>query len=312
MVTPSGLQMHCRFANLNVRTQTDDLSCYPMRYTSPSPTLLQDPAALISQISSVLNHNPTNGKLIPDQGIQIQTASAVLFLLGPQCCQSDRGFQPCLILNKRSQKVRQPGDLCCPGGSLSAKLDPAIALALRLPGTPLARWSHWGKWRRRFPAKARNLSLLLAAGLREAFEEMRLNPLQVRFVGILPPQQLVMFQREIYPLVCWVPRQRRFKLNWEVDQMVYVPLRNLLDPQNYACLRLQMPAAGNSNGETVYKKFPCFLHRSNGTSETLWGATFRITMAFLEKVFHFKPPEPASLPVVSSRLDDAYLTGKQL
>ena len=282
-----------------------------MLNTSPSSTLLSDPAALANQLSSSLNHNPSARKLIPDRKIRVQTASAVLFLLGPQCCPTDHGFQPCLILNKRSQKVRQPGDLCCPGGSLSARLDSTIALALRFPGTPLARWPLWRKWRRRYPIKAHNLALLLAAGLREAFEEMRLNPLLLRFVGVLPQQQLVMFQREIYPLVCWVPLQRRFKLNWEVEEVVYVPLRRLLEPQHYACLRLQIPTSPNHAGEPIFKNFPCFLHRSNGASEILWGATFRITMAFLDAVFKFKPPEEASLPVISGRLGDDYLTGNQ-
>jgi hypothetical protein len=138
---------------------------------------------------------------------------------------------------------------------------------------------------------------------------MRLNPLSVRFVGPLPRQQLVMFRREIFPLVCWVPRQRHFRLNWEVDRVVYIPLQNLLEPQNYARLRIQIPAGSENSRSPVQKNFPCYIHRRRQAPETLWGATFRITMAFLEKVFDFKPPEPDSLPVISARLNHDYLTG---
>ena len=132
--------------------------------------------------------------------------------------------QPCLILNKRSMKVRQPGDLCCPGGSVSPGIDYKLAQLLFLPGTPIRRWRFLGQWRRKRPAEADYLGLLLATGLRESFEEMRLNPFGVRFLGPLPPAELVMFRRKIYPLVCWVARQKKFTANWEVDKIVSIPL----------------------------------------------------------------------------------------
>ncbi|HSM74653.1 MAG TPA: hypothetical protein VK852_08460, partial [Desulfobacterales bacterium] len=78
------------------------------------------------------------------------------------------------------------------------------------------------------------IALLLAAALREGFEEMRLNPLGVEFLAPMQAQRLVLFQRVIYPLVGWVPRQRRFIPNWEVDKIVRIPLAALLDPVNYA------------------------------------------------------------------------------
>ena len=57
------------------------------------------------------------------------------------------------------------------------------------------------------------------------------------------------------------------------------------------------------------KDYPCFVHEHPDGHEVLWGATFRITMVFLEIVFGFKPPVMESLPIVHGSLDENYLTG---
>ena len=65
--------------------------------------------------------------------------SAVMFLVG-QCQTCAAGpEEPCLILNKRSEKVRQPGDLCFPGGGISLKKDRPLSVLLRLPKSPLRK-----------------------------------------------------------------------------------------------------------------------------------------------------------------------------
>ncbi len=238
-------------------------------------------------------------------------ASAVLFLLGRRPF-GDGKAETCLILNKRSPKVRQPGDLCCPGGGIMPWLDVYLARLLRLKGSPLSYWADWKAWRNRRTDDAFNLSLLLATGLRESFEEMRLNPLGVRFLGALPPQRLVMFHRKIYPFACWVTRQRRFYPNWEVDKIVTIPLSRLLKPDNYARYRLEIDLTTKRHGfryRKETKEFPCFLHRQGGHTERLWGATFRITMVFLKWVFGFEPPEMEDLQTVDGRLDRHYTEG---
>ena len=138
---------------------------------------------------------------------------------------------------------------------------------------------------------------------------MRLNPFGVRLLGALPPEQLVMFRRVIYPLVCWVSHQRKFKANWEVEKVVYVPLSDLMNPANYARFHLHIETAGNGNEKRRVQDFPCFLPRGPGQTERLWGATFRLTMQFLTLVFGFQPPDIATLPTVEGRLDRNYLTG---
>lgn len=235
------------------------------------------------------------------------TPSAVLFLLGQHY---NKGIkEPCLILNKRSQKVRQPGDLCCPGGGMTPYLDSFLGKLLTLPGFPVKQWPYWASWKDANPNKARQLSIFLANGLREGFEEMRLNPFGVRFLGPLPPQPLIMFRRIIYPLAGWVSRQKHFFPNWEVDKIVYIPLRQLLNPHYYACFRPEFSLHIQKKMKRKTENFPCFLYQNGNEKELLWGATYRITAAFLELIFGFRPPEPAHLPVISETIGRTYLTG---
>lgn len=254
------------------------------------------------------NHNDmVFSKGITDSSI----TSAVLFLLGPNWQEKEFSSRPCLILTKRSLKVKQPGDLCCPGGSISSGKDSYLARLLYLKGSPLTRWPYWSLWRKKRHKEAQRLALLFATCLREGFEEMRLNPLGVKFLGPLPSQQLVMFRKIIYPMVCWNGRQKQFFPNWEVERVVYIPLQNLLTPSNYARYRLHIATDHENRKNLDGKVFPCFVHEYQDESEVLWGATFRITMLFLEIIFGFTPPDMDSLPVINGSLDEDYLTGSR-
>ena len=185
------------------------------------------------------------------------------------------------------------------------RTDAGLAALLRLPASPLARWQHWQRWRRERPRQAGWLRLLLATGLRESVEEMRLNPFGVTFLGPLPAQSLIMFNRVIYPMVVWVSDQKRFYPNWEVEKIVYIPVCDLFDPAKYAryCLQIQ----NSSAGDTV-NTFPCFRHQRAGEAEILWGATYRITVGFLKRVFDFEPPDMHSLPEIHGHLGKSYLS----
>lgn len=234
--------------------------------------------------------------------------SAVLFLLGNRPGRS--GFDPCLVLNKRSRRVRQPGDLCCPGGGVHPAVDRWLAKFLSLPGLALKRWPHWAGWRRH-PDRAARLALLLATSLRESLEEMRLNPLGVEFIGPMAAQRLVLFNRRIFPMAGWAASQRRFYPNWEVERIVRVPIRSLLRAENYGRYRLRPPGAAATPGlPGPHADYPCFLHRDGHGTELLWGATYRITAAFLETVFHFQPPPADRLPVRNGVLGTRYLGGE--
>ncbi|MFZ2448829.1 MAG: CoA pyrophosphatase [Syntrophobacteraceae bacterium] len=236
--------------------------------------------------------------------------SSVLLLLGEQAPRNGGPPEICVILNKRSKEVKQPGDLCCPGGAVESRFDSWYARLLALPGTPLSRWPCWSGLRRDEPERADFLSLLLAAGVRESWEEMRLNPFRLKFLGPMPSQCLILFRRVIHPMVVWVSRQKKYRLSWEVERIVRIPVRALLNPYNYATYRLFVPPhmEWRFRGKTV--DFPCFVYCHDGRAELLWGVTFRIVTLFLEMAFGFALPDPATLPLVPASLDEDYVNGR--
>ncbi len=268
--------------------------------------LLEDASRLTAHIQEVLQERSIRESLFPKGVSRSTEASAVLFLLSGRCPNSNLLHNPCVVLNKRSQRVKQPGDLCFPGGAISRGLDPKLAQFMRLPFFPLSRWSHWPKWQKERPRQARRLSVLLATGIRESFEEMTLNPLGVRFLGPLPPQRLVMFRREIFPFVGWIRSQRRFRINQEVEKIVHIPLRELLKKENYARYRLLFNGPKGSVKSGSYQDFPCFQHRTMMGTDVLWGATYRIIMVFLELIFGFKEPEMDRLNAVNGVIGETY------
>jgi len=280
------------------------------RAPRPAERLLEHPRSLRRHIQRALQAGSRPRPIWDETRPEDDGMSVVVFLLGLQQTASDQPPEPCLILNKRSRKVRQPGDICCPGGGVAPRFDRRAAHLLRLPLSPLRRWSYYSYWRKRSPEQMARLRLLMATALREGFEEMRLNPLAVSFQGMLPAEQLVMFRRTIVPMVAWVGGQRRFVPNWEVEKIVRIPMRALLAPRSYIRLRLttDFPETAARAGE--WKDFPAFRHRSAEGTEILWGATYRITMTFLHRVFGFRPPDPTRSDLVEKRLRTSYLTGK--
>ena len=271
--------------------------------------LLANDTTLIQHIIQKLNAQAVRNSIFPDHAIDPEVAAGVIMLLGPWRNGPQSSSGPCLILNKRSLKVRQPGDLCFHGGSVTPRLDTHLAKIFSLPVTSLGRWTYWAQWKQAHPQNARLLSLFWATGLRESFEEMRLNPFGVKFLGPLPPQPLVMFRRVIFPMVAWVQRQKRFFPNWEVDKIIYIPLRDLLDAAKYRRYRLRISTGLNEPSLDSRQDYPCFYFQSESDTEILWGATYRIATLFMEYTFGFQPPRLETLPVVKGRLDPAYLTG---
>ena len=271
--------------------------------------LLANDTTLVQHIIRVLNDQAGQNNIFSDQSVDPATAAGVLLLLGPRVNNKKNTAEPCLILNKRSLKVRQPGDLCFPGGSVTPRLDSHLAKLFSLPFTSLGRWKYWPQWNHAHPLNARQLSLFWATGLRESFEEMRLNPFGVKFLGPLPPQPLVMFRRVIYPMAAWVKRQKRFFPNWEVDKIVYIPLRDLLDAGNYRRYRLCLQTGENEQSPNSGQDYPCFYFQTGSDTEILWGATYRIATLFMNYIFGFEPPILETLPIVEGKLDQAYLTG---
>ena len=266
--------------------------------------LLQNHSHFQEHILGTLERNLP---LIDGDEADITTLSAVLFLIGEKQTVNGASTSPYLILNKRSRQVRQPGDLCFPGGGPAPRMDAAFARLLSLPGFPLARWRSRTNYHP--PETSRRLSRLLATCLRESFEEMKVIPLGVRFLGALPPQQLVMFNRTIYPLVGWIPYQTCFWLNWEVEKLVYIPIDTLLDSKQYAVFQMTYPENLPADVDESRKMFPCFIHRWQETTEILWGATYRMVTTFLDQMFNFTPPAEKDRPKITNHLSSNYFSG---
>ncbi len=275
--------------------------------------LIIDTARLQDYIQQVTGEQLLNKTPYPPDMEALKGASAVLFLLGFMPTRNGHKPEPCLILNKRSQSVTQPGDLCCPGGGISPIVDTALAKTVAMPGFPMWRWPFWPKIKSRSKQEAGIMRLLFSTSIRESYEEMRLNPFGVRFLGPLPTEHLVMFSRVIYPMVGWVARQQNFRTNWEVEKIVAIPISALLDADNYVryLLEIKDPAVFAEH-HRVYDA-PSFVYRTHTEPEVLWGATCRMTLKFLKLVFDFSPPELASLPVLKDVMERRYLSnGKQV
>jgi 8-oxo-dGTP pyrophosphatase MutT (NUDIX family) len=264
------------------------------------------PRELIRHFESRLIGDRIAANWIEADGNGGDKGSAVLFLLTQRRVDGAGEPESCLLLNKRSQSVLQPGDLCCPGGGV-ANSDKVLSRLMHLPFSPLYRWALWSRWRLEYPEMTHRLALLFTTGLREAWEEMRLNPLKVSFMGPLPVQQLILFKRQIFPLAAWVSSDQHLKPNWEVERLVYVPLRQLLDPDNFGRYRLTFKAGRRE--QRRQNDFPCFIHRGMRGTEILWGATFRIAVDFLKLVFDFNLPDMDTLPVVRGKRGKTYLNG---
>lgn len=275
-----------------------------------SRSYVSDPSRLKAHIRRALQNRCCSDRLFPREQCEGAGSSSVLFLLGFKPAENGHASEVCLILNKRSQEVTQPGDLCCPGGAVETTLDPCLAKLLLLPGTPLTRWPYWSTLRHREPHTARLLSLLVATALRESWEEMRVNPLFTSFLGPLPSQRLLLFKRVIHPMVAWIHGQKRFSPNWEVEKVVYIPLRSLLEPHRYGRYRFCVPRHLEKLFRDETEDFLCFMHVAENEEEMLWGATFKIVLKFLWQVFGFVPPPMDSLPIVPGVLHGRYMRGR--
>ncbi len=145
---------------------------------------------------------------------------------------SKGGFVVQLI--RRSSKVAQGGDISGPGGMLSPRLDRLFRLPLAWGMTSIlrgpARASAKNKGAEEYDATA----LFLANALRESWEELRLNPCNVDFLGPLPFHDLIMFTRTIFPLVGLVKKDQTYRPNSEVDRVVEIPLSAFFDEGHYA------------------------------------------------------------------------------
>jgi 8-oxo-dGTP pyrophosphatase MutT (NUDIX family) len=216
-----------------------------------------------------------------------------------------------LLLNKRSRQVQQPGDLCAPGGGIHPRLDRLLGRLLRsrflsgIGGLGLAGETNRGD------SLYEKISLLLATALRESWEELRLSPFNVEYLGPLPAYRLHQRSWTIFPMVGGVRHNWKPKLSWEVEKIVSIPLQSFFRPENYALYSLEVPEHLVSQGIPNPWRFPCLVHQDNGEEEILWGATFEVVENFFKIVLDFDLPTANLQRIIERPLASNYLSGRE-
>jgi 8-oxo-dGTP pyrophosphatase MutT (NUDIX family) len=189
-------------------------------------------------------------------------------------------------LIKRSAKVSQPGDLSFPGGMLSPIKDNLLKHLISVGIIPLFNNNPYLAINKSDKKTSRLMTLFLASAIREAWEEIRMNPFNLIYLGSLPTYTLKMFHRIIFPSVCFLKSQSHYHMNDEVDRIINIPLSAFFNELNYYRLYVEVPHISGHKEE-----FPCLLFKErNGEEHLLWGATFFLIMDFLKIVRNFHPP----------------------
>jgi 8-oxo-dGTP pyrophosphatase MutT (NUDIX family) len=211
-------------------------------------------------------------------------------------------------LIKRSDKISQGGDISCPGGMLHPITDKFLSkiLANRIIRTMPDYSVNFLPINDKETANLVRLFLINA--VREAWEEIGLNPFSVIFLGALPCYSLTLFARTIFPLVCLTPKPFKFKLSAEVEKILEIPISIFFEGSNYALLEIETPF---SNSTPVHSnQFPCIiLTDDQGKQEILWGATFNIIMNFLRIISDNGLPALSSFPTIKKALSKTYISG---
>lgn len=183
-------------------------------------------------------------------------------------------------LIKRSDKVSQGGDISCPGGMLQPRHDNIFSYFLKAGILPLMH----DKTQRRIQSEDREttslIRLFLTTSLREAWEEIGLNPWRVTYLGALPTYSLTLLARTIFPVVCLTSRPFTYRLSSEVEKVLEIPVSLFFQSDHYATLNIKTSLSAGI-GPLQYQ-MPCFvIPDGRGNDDVLWGATFNIIHNFL-------------------------------
>ena len=212
-------------------------------------------------------------------------------------------------LIRRSQSVVQAGDIACPGGMLDAKWDLQLKKLITSGLIPLLRNKAGQYARHRDRQDYDAITLFLANAAREAWEEIRLNPFRILFLGPLPSYSLQLFQRTIFPLVGYVDSNHYFRPNYEVERIVDIPIRAFFQQGNYGTITTtpgdNLLPSGKSSGTQ-----PCLIYTDpEGRENILWGATFSIVISFLNIVLNFQIPKGETGLAVRKTINFDYVSG---
>jgi len=219
--------------------------------------------------------------------------------------------QYAFLLNKRSRRVQQAGDLCAPGGGSHSFWDALFQKVLRCGLLSWTRGPGFDSAKQRGKEVYRQILFFLGNALRESWEEIRLNPFNVEFLGPLQTYRLQSRRWIIFPVVGKVKHSWQPKLSWEVERIVSIPLEAFFHTENYGLYSLEVPEDLIAQGIPNPWEFPCLVYGEEGEEEILWGATFNVIRSFLRIVFDLPLPFPDGRRVIRRPLVSNYFSGSR-
>jgi 8-oxo-dGTP pyrophosphatase MutT (NUDIX family) len=234
-------------------------------------------------------------------------ASVVLLLNFKNICgKSEYVFQ----LIKRSDMVSQGGDISCPGGMLQPSRDNFLNFFVKTGILPAMRGRKANLLQNGDKETAALIHLFLTNALREAWEEIGLNPFNIKFLGALPSYSLTLFARTIFPFVCFTPKSFKYKLSSEVEKVLEIPLSFFFDSANYAVLDIKTSLGKDT--EPFQYQTPCLIiPDGRGGEDILWGATFNIINNFLRIISDDRLPSPSSARTLNKVLTINYISPRR-
>jgi len=231
--------------------------------------------------------------------------AAVVLLLNFKniCGKSEYVFQ----LIKRSDMVSQGGDISCPGGMLQPSRDNFLNFFVKTGILPAMRGRKASLIQSGDKETAALIHLFLTNALREAWEEIGLNPFNIKFLGALPSYSLTLFARTIFPFVCFTPKSFKYKLSSEVEKVLEIPLSFFFDSANYAMLDIKTSLGKDT--EPLQYQMPCLIiSDGRGGEDILWGATFNIIHNFLRIISDGTLPSTYSSRTLNKVLTIKYIS----
>ncbi len=223
--------------------------------------------------------------------------TSILLLLSPWDNPGKTQENWSFLLNKRSEKVPQPGDLCFPGGHLRPVMDRITARALVPHVFPMAYGKGLLKAGKRDRETFTALTLFLAGAIRECWEETRISPFSLDFLGPVPAYRMLTRRKIIYPLVACLRKPVIPRTTPEIEKNIFAPFDEFFKKENYGTVTWTITGKFKEKYSMDKAAFPCFLVRQPDADEILWGATLNICLSFLKAVFDFSPPDQGPVSV---------------
>lgn len=266
------------------------------------------PQFVANKLDSVaLDYKDKHAMIANSKSVPIQLAAGVVLLINYRSNQS--GSQYVFQLIKRSNTVSQGGDISCPGGIVHQRLDRIMSHLLKTGIISNVHGHNLNSSQFRDKDTADLIRLLLTTSLREAWEEVGLNPFNVNFLGALPCYSLSFLARTIFPVVCLTAKPFQYKLSSEVEKILEIPVGFFFDQSNYAMLNIK--TAATNNPEHLLYQMPCLVFPDGqGGEDILWGATFNIITNFLRIISNDNLPTASSTLTIDKVLTNNYMTGK--